>query len=249
MSSLISMVETRGWRQAAQDEAVALLIGGVFTLALFVGMAHFENFGAVEPVTEIEDLRLAAIPLEPPPPPPKLERIEEIPEAVLPFSGLEVGASESPVSIAVVPPDLESFIPTSATPPRARIQFGLLHTDFKPKVDIETDPRHIYQDTEVDQRPRGLVRTAPPIPSDVSGRAASMRVGLLLLIGVNGKAESVRVTESSGNPRFDTIVADTVKNEWVFSPAVRRGKKVRVLAQQPFRIVFNSNSSPFSVAP
>ena len=121
MNQPTSMAEARGAGQAAREEAVGLLIGAGFTLALFLGMARFENFSAAEPVAEIEDLRMAAVPLEPPPPTPRIE--EQLPEAVLPFTGIEVEASDSPVSIAVVPPDLEALIPATMSPPGARIQF------------------------------------------------------------------------------------------------------------------------------
>ena len=240
MNQPTSMAEARGAGQAAREEAVALLIGAGFTLALFLGMAHFENFRATAPVFEIEDMRMAALP----PPTPRIE--EQLPEAVLPFTGIEVEASDSPVSIAVVPPDLEALIPATTTPPRGRIQVGVLLTEMKPKVDIEIDARHVYQDTEVDQRPQALVRTVPPIPPDVRGNASTLRVGLLLLIGRDGKPESARVVESSGNPRFDAIVAGTVRDEWLYSPAVRRGKKVRVMAQQAFRVTFSNGTSPFT---
>ena len=240
-----TMAEVRGARPAAREEAVGLLIGAGFTLALFLGMARFEYFSAAEPVAEIEDLRMAAVPLEPPPPTPRTE--EQLPEAVLPFTGIEVEASDSPVSIAVVPPDLEALIPATMSPPGARIQLSALHTELKPRMEVEFDARHVYQDTEVDQKPRALVRTVPPIPPDVQGNAPTLRVGLLLLIGQNGRPESARVLESSGNPRFDAIVCNTVRDEWLFSPAIRRGKKVRVMAQQAFRINFTGGTSPFSL--
>ncbi|HUG09423.1 MAG TPA: TonB family protein [Opitutaceae bacterium] len=244
MTELISIVEVRGARQAAGEESVGLLIGAAFTFTLFFGLAHFENFGTAEPVAEIEELRMVAMPIEPPPPPPKTEEIAPMPEEMLPFSGLEVGATDSPVSVAVVPPDLEMMFPASAIP-RARIQFGIVHADLKPRADAEFSVRHVFQVSEVDQRPRSIVRTSPVIPAGVRGNAATLRVGLLLLIDQNGKVESARVTESSGNPQFDSIVADTVIHEWLFTPALRRGKKVRVLAQQPFRVTWSGNKSPF----
>jgi len=247
LSALTSFAEARGTRQALADEAVGLLLGAGFTLVLFLGMARFEHFGSTTPAVEIEDLRLTGIPFEPPPPPPKIEEQPPVAEAALPFAGLEVGASDSPVSIAVVPPDLEALVPTAANSPRAKIQFGVLHAEFKPKADIEIDPRHVFQNTEVDQRPRALVRTVPTIPEDVRAGAPTLRVKLLLLVGRDGKAESARVLESSGNPGFDAIVARTVQNEWMFSPALRRGQKVRVLAEQAFRVTFSGGRSPFDV--
>ncbi len=249
MNPLISMADVRGARLAAGEEVAGLLIGTGFTFALFFGLAHFENFGTTPPITEIEDVRMAALPLEPPPPPPKLEELAPVPDEALPFAGLEIGASDSPVSIAVVPPDLEVMLPATTSLPRAKIQVGFLHSELKPKAGLEVDLRHVYQSTEVDQKPHAIVRTVPIIPSEVSGSASTLRVGLLLLLDVNGHPESVRVAESSGNPRFDTIVANTVKDEWMFSAATRRGRKVRVLAQQSFRINFSSGGSPFELSP
>ena len=246
MNHLTFMEDGRGALSAAREEAVGLLLGTGFTLALFLGMARFENFSAAEPVAVIEDMRMAALPLEPPPPTPRIE--EPVPVAALPFAGLEVGATDSPVAIAVVPPDLEALVPAMTNPPGARIQFDVLQTELKPRMELEADNRHIYQDTEVDQKPRAVVRTVPPIPPDVRGDAPTLRVGLVLLIGQNGKPESVRVMESSGNPRFDALVANTMRDEWLFSPAIRRGRKVRVMAQQAFRINFTNGASPFSVS-
>lgn len=247
MSPFSPTLEMRGAPHPARDEIAGWLIGGGFTFALFFALAHFENFGAAAPVVAIEDIRMAGAFLEPPPPPPKIEEHTPTSEAALPLAGLEIAAAESPVSIAIVPPDLESLVPATSDAPRASVQFALLHTDLKPKANIEADVRHVFQSAEVDQRPRALVRTVPPIPPDVRGSASTLRVGLILLIGADGKAESARVAESSGNPRFDAIVARTVQNEWMFSPAIRRGKKVRVLAQQPFRINFNGSGSPLGL--
>lgn len=247
MNFLTTFPEVLSAKQAAREEAVGLLLGAGFSLVLFLGMAHFENIGTAKPVAEIEDLRLAAFALEPPPPPPKREEPAEVVETALPFAGLEVAASDSPVSIAVVPPDLESLMPATPRQPQAAIQVGLLHAELKPKAGVALDPGHVYQTAEVDQKPRALVRTVPPIPPGVRGEASTLRVGLLLLIGVDGRAESARVVESSGNPKFDAIVAATVRDEWRFSPAIRRGKKVRVLAEQGFRVNFTGASSPFAL--
>lgn len=244
MHRVASISDVRNVAEAAREEAFGLLIGAAFTAALFVGMAYFENIGSTEPAGEIEEVRMVAASFEPPPPPlPTVDRTPA-PEAVLPLAGIEVASSDSPVTIAVVPPDLEEFIPTTTNPPRAAIQFGHLHTELKPKMDLEMDVRHVYQDTEVDQPPRAVVRVAPPIPRHVRGSATTLRVVLILLIDQKGKAQSSRVLQSSGNKEFDEIVARNVKEEWLFSPAIRQGKKVRCMAQQAFRVNFSS-ASPF----
>ncbi len=245
MNHATTMGGRRGPRQSAGEDFLGLLIGAGFTFALFLGLARFEHFGAAQPVAAIEDLRIAAIPFDPPPPPPR--PVEQVPEADVPLAGLEIAASDSPVSVAVVPPDLERLMSTSPTLPRAKVQFGALPAELKPKLDTSFDVRHVYQESEVDQKPHSLVRTVPPIPPEVRGAAPTLRVEVLLLIGVDGRAENVRVVGSSGNARFDAIVADTVRDEWVFSPGLRRGKKVRVLAHQAVRVNFNGSGSPFDV--
>ena len=241
MNHLPSLSDVSGTRQAAKEEVVGLLIGTGFTLALFLSLAHFENFGTTKPATEIEEMRMVAMPLEPPPPPPPPKVAAA--DAVLPFAGLELGASDSPVSVAVVPPDIESLIPSTTSPLAATLQSTMLY----PKVDIDVDSRHVYQESEVDQLPYALVRTAPNIPLSVSGRASTMRVELLLLINQIGKPENVRVLVSSGNPQFDAIVAKTVQNEWLFSPGIRHNKKVNVLGRQPVEMTFATGATPFDL--
>jgi TonB family protein len=244
MNHLPSLSDVSGTRQAAKEEVVGLLIGTGFTLALFLGLAHFENFDTTKPGTGIGEIQMAAMPFQPPTsaPLPKMEAAE-----AAPFAGLEIGASDSPVSVPVVPPNIESLIPSTTSPLTAGLQSSGLYTDFKPQVAIDVDSRHVYQESDVDQRPYALVRTTPIIPLDVRGNVSRLHVVLLVLINQNGKAESVRVKESSGNPRFDEILANTVQNEWLFSPGIRRNKKVRVLAEQSIQIDFVTSATPFDI--
>jgi len=228
-----------------QEAATGTVIGLGFTFVLFFGMAHFENTRENSRPEEIEEVRLVNIPFYPPPP-PKVVEPTEAPEVVLPFSGLAVEASDSPVSIAVVSPDLEKMMPTT-TAPKAIIQFGRLNVDFKPKADVNADVNRVYQDSDVDQRPHVIVRTTPEIPAKVRTKAATQRIVLLVKIGMDGRAETVRVSQSSGSAEFDANCVRTVQDEWVFSPAIRRGKKVRCLTEQAIRLSFSGGSSPFDV--
>jgi hypothetical protein len=54
----------------------------------------------------------------------------------------------------------------------------------------------------------------------------------LLVIDTEGGIESIKLMRASANKEFDKIVTECVKEEWVFSPAVRHGKKVRCMVQQ-----------------
>jgi len=232
--------------QSGSDEVVGWIGGLGFTFLLFFTLAHFEDAGPRDSPVDIQELRMVSIPLEPPPPPPRTVETNPAPAELPPFAGIELGASDSPVHIAVVPPDLEALVQTTTTPPRALLPFSHFHTEFKPRIEVEADVRHVYQESEVDQPPTALVRIAPPVPNRLFGDARSLRVVLLLLIEPDGRVASARVVRSSGQPEFDTIVAQTVTESWEFTPALRRGKAVRCLAQQPFRVNLGSGS-PFDV--
>lgn len=229
------------------DEATGVLLGAGFTFALIWGMAHIERGGHSDAGGEVQDLRAYALPFEPPPPLPQVQAPTDAPELAVPLSGIELGAADSPVSIGVVPADLEFMLPAVSRAPKASVPFSLPHTDLKPRALADLAPGHIYQESEVDQKPRALVRAVPPLPGEVIGDASVLRVVLILLIDARGRVETVRVAESSGSARFDEIVAQTVKDEWLFSPAVRRGKKVRVMAEQGFRVSISGGGSPFSL--
>ena len=246
MSAVITIADVRSPREAVREEAVAIAAGLAFTLALFLAMARFEHFGRSEPREEIEDVHLVSLPLEPLPPLPQVVQPAEVPE-VLPLAGIEAGASDSPVSIAVVPPDLEHLFPTTSELPKAKIEVNALYTDFKPKVNVDTDVHRVFQEFEVDQKPHAVVRAVPTVPPEIVHGATALRVVLLLQINQEGRAEATRVMMTSGSAKFDEIVARTVQEEWRFSPAIRHGKKVKVLAQQAFRISFSNGSSPFNL--
>ena len=227
------------------QETVYWLAGLTFTFALFFAMARFENLGTVRPGADIEEMRVISLPVEPPPPQPQPTETIQAPD-VTPLTGIDAGSSDSPVKIAVVPPDLEALMPNTRMP-SAKVEVGRLYTNLKPKADIDGDVRRVYQESEVDQPPRAMIRVGAPVTAGQFGDEKVLRVTLLLVIDVTGHAESVRILKSSGKAGFDEIVARTVKDAWVFSPALRRGKKVRCLAQQAFRMTFAGGGSPFTL--
>lgn len=226
---------------AARQEAASWAAGLAFTFALFFGLARIERVaGAREP--EIADLPVVALPFEAPPV-PKPSEPPPPDEAPPPLTGIEASASDSPVRIAVVPPDLAALLPPQRLP--AAVSLSRLYADLKPRADLEMDPRRVYQQSEVDQRPRAIVRVAPPVSTAMLGQAQALDVNLLLLIDAEGRTESIRVLRSSGQREFDALAAATVKQDWVFSPAVKRGRKVRCLAEQSVRVAVGGSRSPF----
>lgn len=214
----------------AAEEAACLLFGAGLTFGLFFGIAHFENVRAQPAAQAIEDLRAVTAVVEPPP--PKVEEHPLQPVSTVPLTGIEIGAAESPVKIAVVPPDLAKIMPQTDLPPRATIQFNQLLTDLSPKMGIEGDFQHIYQQNEVDKVPEAVVKTIAKVNSYIRDNADELRVTLLLVIDTEGGIESIKVMKASSNKLFDKAVMECVREEWVFSPAIRRGKKVRCMVQQ-----------------
>ena len=214
---------------------LCLVLGAAFTLALFLGMAHFGTITATAPPAGIEDLRAVALPFEPPPPrvaPPDSEPSAEITTV----TGFDLSPSDSPVKIAVSPPNLNDLTPKYQVAPPAVIQIGRLYGEFKPKMDLSTDLQHVYQRSEVDTPPLVLFRAVPSIQRRLFQNATVLRLTLLFVVETNGAITNVRISKSSGNPEVDTIVADTVQNDWGFNPATKKGRKVRCLLEQPFRI-------------
>jgi TonB family C-terminal domain len=245
MSTTAANFRIEGQRESAVDAVLALLGGAAFTFGLFWAIAHFERNKDAEPPTEIADLRAMAVPMEPPPP-RILEQQEPVEAAVLPFAGIEIGASESPVKIAVVPPDLEALLPHVDVPPAAAIQPLQMHTELKPKMDFEVDFSRVFQAAEVDQRPTVLSRPNPMIPRHMRRNAQMLRVSLLIVIDGKGGVTSIRVLKPSGNEDFDKLIVDSVRNEWVFTPAVKQGRKVRCLLQQSVTVTWRHDGTPFS---
>jgi TonB family protein len=240
MSATGLNVQPRSTVGSLADEVVSVVVGAAITAGLFFTMAHFEDTGGAPLPTVIEDLRLVSLPLDAPPP-----KIVEQPEAVeiaAPLAGLEISASESPVKLAIVPPDLDAIIPTTKHAPAATIQFNQLQTDFEPKLDVTADFKRVFQSSEVDRVPSAIVRTTPRVPPPVRRGAEKLRVILMMVINAKGAVESVRVLQSSNNPEFDAIVTRCVKEEWSFSPAIKKGQKVKCLTQQAVTINFTSGS-------
>jgi len=224
------MIEHRHGAARLADEALCLALGSGLTLGIFLCVAHFERAKPVAPATEIEDARVVSAISEPPP--PKVEVHQDPVSVSSPLTGLEIGASDSPVRLAVVPPDLDKIIPPTDLPPKATIQFSQVFSDLKPKAGPLGDIQHIYQQSEVDQVPTALVKTIARVSRNARDNADSLRVTMLLVIDTEGAVASIRVLKPSGNKAFDSIVLECVRDEWVFSPAVRKGHKVKCMVQQ-----------------
>ena len=217
---------SRGRR--ALDEGLSLFGGACFTFGLFMVISHFGN-GSTAVQADPEEVHLVSSLTEPPPPDPKTQTSEDV---TIPLTGIEIHAvADSAVKVSVVPPDLDKIIPPADLPPKATIQFDQVISDLKPKAGIGTLD-HIYQQNEVDQPPDAVVKAIARVPGRVHEDVSELKVVLLLVVNTDGSVTGIRIFRPSGNARFDSIVLDCVRDEWVFSPAVKKGRKVRCMVQQ-----------------
>jgi TonB family protein len=151
-------------------------------------------------------------------------------------TGFDFSPSDSPVKIAVSPPSFNDLVSTNQVAPPAAIRIGQLQGDFKPKMGLAISLQHVYQRTEVDNPPTVLFRAVPAITRRFFGESTELRVTLLFVVEPNGAITNVRIAKSSGIPEVDTIVAESVQNDWGFAPASKKGKKVRCFLQEQIRI-------------
>ncbi len=221
------------------QNALSLLLGTGFTLGLFLAIAHYEHAAPPRPPPDLDDLRIAVLPVQPPPMP--VTPTEAVTEFA-PIAGFELSPSDSPVKIAVSPPNLAAILPEdlSKAPP-ANARFSLRLSDFKPKISFLEETQHVYQRSEVDRAPAVLDRPTPQVPSRVRDNALVLRVTLVVVININGEVGHIRLTKSSGNPQFDELMVGYIK-EWVFSPAMKGGRKVRCLIEQGITIQWKAGS-------
>jgi TonB family protein len=218
----------------------SLLLGIVFTAALFLGIAYYQKTPPKTVPLEIDELRVAAVLVEPPPPPMR----EEVAEPdVAPMVGFKLSPSDSDIKIAVSPPDAAALLPedlSKAPPVNAHVDYW---ASFKPRMDVLSDPNHVFDKSEVDKVPMVLDRTNPEIPNTIANGAVYLSCTLLAVINADGGIGSVRLAASSGNPRFDALIIDNFR-DWTFSPAIKGGRKVRCLIEQAIRVKC-SPDSPF----
>jgi TonB family protein len=221
---------------------LGVVLGTTFTFCLFMGMAHFAATAPASPTPEIEDLRVVALPFQPPPP-PQITPTEPAPATdISTVSGFDLAPSDSPVKIAVSPPNFDELTPTVQLAPPAVIQIGRLYGEFKPRTGPSFDLQHIYQKSEVDTLPTALYRAQPPIASRHFRDTNVLRLSLLFVVEASGEITNLRILKTSGNPEVDAIVMETVEKGWGFSPAVKKGRKVRCFLDQPFQLRMSRGS-------
>lgn len=225
---------------------LSLLLGAGFTAMLFLGLAHLEHAAPAEDLPLFSDVQAAALPLDPPPPPPpsaSATAVEAPPAPLLGNLGVDTGDAGAAVKIAVSPRAVSQLLPARAVAPPIKAMTTARFPELRPRMEVAPEFQHIYQLSDVDERPQILIEAKPYVPPVVRNGAQVMQVTLLFVVDTTGAVATVRILTSSGNKFFDEIVATCVKHGWVFSPAVKRGKKVKCMVQRA--VIVKWSSSPF----
>ena len=98
-----------GGRGSAGQNILGLILGVAFTLGLFLSIAHYEKAAPESPPPELDDLRVAVVPVQPPPL-PSVTPTESAPDTT-PMVDFEYAPSDSVVKIAASPPSAASVLP------------------------------------------------------------------------------------------------------------------------------------------
>jgi protein TonB len=226
---------TPAWR------AFNLGAGLAVSSVIFFGIAHSRRLGLERPSPPMDDiLSISLTPTPPPPPAPAEQRYEDggpAPNSVQ----LDTSPAASSVRIEAVPVVVD---PVAGPVIRA---VAVIPTDFSPHLardNMEFESSHIWETTQVDQRPVVLWRKAPDIPGELYRSIKNPRITLIFVVNVDGSVENLHI-EHSVEPTFDQLMTDAIK-EWQFTPAIKKGRKVRCWLQQEI-YVKSAQSNPFQL--
>ncbi len=212
-------------------------LGGLACAALiFGGLALTRKPGTAAEEPEVFVARQLSVPLEAPPPPPPAPNEVQLDSLASPIQ-LEITASSSPVRIQVpdVPRLAVDFVPPVARP-GVVARFDLAKSAVRPRLDTaEVEVRRVFEAREVDQRPVVLKRTPPRIGYSAAEQVATPRTTMLLVVNTDGSVGDVRLLKSAKDEDFDRIMMEAIR-EWKFSPAIRKGRRVRCWVQQSITV-------------
>jgi len=198
-------------RSVAIAAAVTLHLGLAAMLAMPISAPEAD---APDPTVIIADY----LPPPPPPPiaPPPPERIVR---TVTP-------ARTAPIRVPT-PPQRPSDSPEISTTDTPSLLDAVVPEAMDDTAGLDTGPAE-----ESLQLRSG---TPPRYPTSALSRRLEGEVELLILVGIDGRPESVTVTRSSGHGVLDRAARDHVLRRWVFEPSLRNGIAVPAYARVPVR--------------
>lgn len=191
-------------------------------VTLHLALAALLAVPIATPETAPPEARVVPTAFLPPPPPP--------PIAPPPPVRLVRDVAPRPVPVPVTtPPGPAPTTDAAEVPP----------TDTPTLLDT-VFPDTIGEASSIDAGPSEetlQLRSGPPprYPPSALSRRLEGDVELLILIGVDGRPETVTVTRSSGHAVLDRAAREHVLRRWVFEPSLRGGIAVPAYARVPVR--------------
>lgn len=217
------------------------LAGVVCAAAILAVLALSRTPQAEEPPADVFVAREIALPVDAPPPDPTT------PVESAPVAGplrLELAASDSsPVRIQI--PDLPVLWSNPAPPPARPVvlaRFDIAKSAVRPPLETaEPDARRVFERNDVDQQPMALERVQPRIGYSEASAVDTPSTTMLLVVDTDGSVGEVRILRTSHDDEFDAKMVEAIR-EWRFSPAVRKGRKVRCWVQQSISVHLSARS-------
>lgn len=232
---------TAGHRSLAGAGRMALNLaaGVVVTWLLITGLSLVQKPSLTPPPALATELHSVELPVPPPPPPREQTEAEPLAGQISSLVQLEAVRSESPVKLPVLPELPETVPPVMGVP---RLDFA--PAVFKPApVEEEFDNRHVYAKSEVDQRCMPLLKVRPQVTRELLRAARVREVVFMFIVNKDGSVQNLWLAVSSGNPQLDEISSQAIR-QWKFSPALRKGRKVRQWVRQSIEYQLPT-ASPF----
>lgn len=226
----VALFPASTWRQATQG-----LVGLASAALILLALALLRAPRTSEPAPEINTVRFVSLPADEPPPPVK-EATPADPGPIVEPTRMEI-APEAASAVHLQVPDVPLL--GRETPPPARAvaagRFSVGGSITPPMQGDDLAARQVFSYEEVDQRPMVVFRVKPNVLPWVVRTMATPRVVLLLVVNTDGSVGDVRIMHSSGESYFDQAIVDAINN-WRFSPAVRKGRKVRCWVEQAISV-------------
>lgn len=114
----------------------------------------------------------------------------------------------------------------------AALSFSSGHSGGKSGVsDSDQNFDKAFSLSEIDQKPRAIIQTAPVYPAGM--QKTEGMVSVLFVVDQTGKVSNPRV-EKASNKEFEKPAIDAVK-QWKFEPAVKAGQRVSCRMRVPIR--------------
>ncbi|HVU17777.1 MAG TPA: hypothetical protein VHD32_12695 [Candidatus Didemnitutus sp.] len=218
------------------DFILGAVLGCGFTAMLFSAIAYSEHFKPHQAPPPLADLAAVAAPLEAPPP---LPSHENAPEAPAP-AGLDLPAPSSTATVKDAASLLPEFVllPSKAESamPSASIDLHLPN-QFRPRTYMPADNLRIYQRQDVD-RVASIISEKKPYVDRRDMGSDVLHLNLIWVVEADGTVSNVTIGQTSGNPKIDGIMVEAIK-ESLFSPAMKGGRRVRMMTSQSIKVSFS----------